>query len=339
MNHKYTVFSITAFAIATLISCKDENGNAMLNTAANPAIAYKSYLLNIRTRTDLSVQKLACELRRWQALDDSVSIHLQRNTQAFNSNIRSECDLLHDSIRTEFCRLALSRSRTFNDILYLQEYLSPYFYDEELLLSADNIEPFFESMNCQPSFSGNCEQTVKAYRNMLRNTLSRGIHGMDDLILFIRQEDAIFRTFLSHLNELGLMNVSDITRNTEQCCMLVFQAAEREELSYKEAMIYLVMRTNRRLLQNIQQCVNDIRQGKVKTAEQAQAYIWMLFQPYVSLNAFSIALLTPQERKTLHRIAIDTPGLFNQLNEAVSLGYERPDEIPARFVQMYISTL
>ena len=311
----------------------------MLKTAANPAVAYRAYLFDMRNRTDLSTQELARELRRWQALDDSVALHLQRDTLSFHADTRNECDLLHDSVRTEFCRLALSRSRTYSDLLYLKEYLSPYFDDEELLLSAEEIQPFFESVSQQPPFAGNCEQTVKAYRDMLRKILGRGIRSTDDLMLFIRREDAVFRAFLTHLNELGQMNLSDITHDTERCCMQVFHAAERGDLSYKEAVIYLTMRTNRRLLLNMQQCTDDIRAGKVGTVQQAQAYLWMLLQPYTSLDTFGIVLFTPQEREDLHRIAADMPDLFDRLSNAVSLDNEHLGDIPSLLVQAYISTL
>ena len=338
LNYIWTMLMVALFATVLFTSCRDNNGGAILKTAANPAIAYRAYLLDIRNRENLSTQELASELRRWQALDDSVALHLKRDTLSFHTDTRNECDLLHDSVRTEFCRLAMTQPRTYSDMLYLKECVSPYFYDEELMLSVDDVEPFFESVSHQPPFAGDGEQTVKAYRDMLRKTLGRGFHSTDDLMLFIRREDAVYRAFLTHLNELGQMNVADITRDTERCCMQVFQAAEQEEISYKEAMIYLAMRTNRRLLLNAQQCANDIRAGKVKTADQAQAYIWMLLQPYSSLDAFCIALLTPQERKTLHQIADDTPELLDKLGKAVSLDNEQLGDIPSLLVQAYIST-
>ena len=338
----YTALFAVPIAALVFASCSGKQGDAMLKTAANPVVVYRAYLLDMRNRTDLSTQELARELRRWQALDDSVALHLQRDTLSFHADTRNECDLLHDSVRTELCQLALSRSRTYSDLLYLKEYLSPYFDDDELLLSAEEIQPFFDSVSQQPPFAGNCEQTVKAYRDMLRKILGRGIRSTDDLMLFIRREDAVFRAFLTHLNELGQMNLSDITHDTERCCMQVFHAAERGDLSYKEAVIYLTMRTNRRLLLNMQQCADDIRSGKAGTAQQAQAYLWMLLQPYTSLDAFGIVLLSPQEREELHRIAADIPDLLDLLDllsNAVSLDNEHLDDIPSLLVQAYISTL
>lgn len=339
MNHKWTVVMTGLSATVLLISCSRDNGKVLPKTAVEPAVAYRAYLLDIRSRTDFSTQELASELCRWQALDDSVVLHLKRDTPLVLSDTRDACDLLHDSVRTEFCRLALAQPRTYSDILYLKECLSPYFDDEELLLSAEEIQPFFENISYQPACSGSRERTLRTYRSMLKRTLSRGIHGTDDLMLFIRQEDAVFRAFLTHLHELGQTDVSDITRDTGRCCMEIFQAAGREEISYKEAVIYLAMRTNRRLLLNVQQCAADIRAGRIRTEEQARAYVWMLLQPYASLDAFGIALLMPQERKELNRIAAETPGLLSRLNSAASLNFEQPDRIPALLIQAYIATL
>ena len=335
MNYKWTTSIAILSATVMFASCNGENGNATLKTTANTAIAYRAYLLDIRSRTDLSTLELASELRRWQVLDDSVTLHLQRDTLSLRRDTRNECDLLHDSIRSEFCRL----TRTYNDMLFLKEYLSPYSFNEELLQSVDEIEPFFESVSRQSPFTGNYERTVEAYRNILRRTLGQGIHGTEDLRLFIREEDAVFRAFLTHLTELEQMNVADIMRDTERCCLLVFQAAEREELSNKEAMVYMAMRTNRRLSLNVQQCVKDIRAGKARSAEQAQAYIWMLLQPYTTLDAFNIALLTTQERKVLHRVANDIPNLIDRLGNDIPFNKEYLGDIPSLLMQAYISTL
>jgi hypothetical protein len=43
--------------------------------------------------------------------------------------------------------------------------------------------------------------------------------------------------------------MADITRGTEQCCSQIFLAAERKEITYREAMLYLTMRTNRRQIE------------------------------------------------------------------------------------------
>lgn len=46
---------------------------------------------------------------------------------------------------------------------------------------------------------------------------------------FIRDEDVMFRTFLAHLDGQTEEDVSDLTKDTERCCSLVFLAAEKRK--------------------------------------------------------------------------------------------------------------
>ena len=78
---------------------------------------------------------------------------------------------------------------------------------------------------------------------------------MADLTTFIEKEDAVYRAFLSRLPDFDGENLSDITHDTERCCAQIFLAAERNDITYRNAMIYLAMRTNRRLIQNIRTCI------------------------------------------------------------------------------------
>ena len=106
------------------------------------------------------------------------------------------------------------------------------------------------------------------------------------------------------------MDLSDITRDTEKCCVEVFHAAERQEITYKEAMIYMAMRTNRRVIQNVRACLDGVQRGNVATSRQAHAFIWMILQPYASLDTFCLTLLSPGDKEALDRIATETPGAF-----------------------------
>ena len=96
------------------------------------------------------------------------------------------------------------------------------------------------------------------------------------MLAFIKEEDWLFRSFLSHLPELADADLSAITRDTEKCCLSIFQSAENGRLSYLDALVYTARRTNRRIILNALACRDDINQGNVKTEAQARAYVWML---------------------------------------------------------------
>jgi hypothetical protein len=253
--------------------------------------------------------------------------------------MRKECLLLHDSIRMEFSRLALSRPRTYKEVLALKEHFSPYAEDGELHRSAQEIQPFFASLDSRMAYRGGKEQLLSAYRTLLSETQRKGIHGHSDLTRFIGKEDALFRAFLARLNDYDDMDLSDITRDTEKCCAEVFRAAERQEITYKEAMLYMAMRTNRRVIQNVQACLDGIHRGEVTTPRQAHAFIWMILQPYASLDGFCLALLSPREKEVLDRMATETPGAFSTLRKILSSENDRLEELPGMLIEIHIATL
>jgi len=103
-------------------------------------------------------------------------------------------------------------------------------------------------------------------------------------------------------------------------------------------MLFLAMRTGRRLIQNAHTCIDDIRNRRVKTPQQACAYIWMLLQPYASMDGLCLALLSPQERERLDEIAAQTPAAFEALGSILQSTGDRQDELPGMLMEAFIHT-
>lgn len=336
------LFKTTAASIAALmfVSCDGRSGKSLYQTKDDPAGTYREYLSDIRKQDDLSLEALARHIQQWQTVKDVVFAHIRRDTLGQpHSDIRKECERLHDSIRIEFSRLALSKPRTYRELLTLKQRLSPYAEDRELHRAAEEIRPFFASLDNHPACTGNKRQILSTYRALLAETIHNGIHNRDDLTAYIEKEDAVFRAFLAHLLDSDGANMADITRDTERCCTQIFLAAERKEITYQQAMIYLAMRTNRRLMQNVQTCIDDIRDKKVVTPEQAHAYIWMLLQPYASLDGFCMALLSSDDRKHLDRIAAQAPTAFEALGKILQSEGNHLNKLPGMLMEIFIHTL
>lgn len=329
-----------SIAIFVLASCSGRNGKMLSEAKNDPAETYRGYLSEIRKLDNLSFRALTKHLKHWQIMKDSVFARLQRDSlNLFHSDTRMECERLHDSLRIEFSRLALSKLHTYQEALTLKEQLSPYAEDKELHRAAEESRPFFASLDNRPACRGDKQQILSMYRALLAQTIRKGIHNHDDLTAYIQKEDAVFRAFLAHLHEFDGANMADITRDTERCCSQVFLAAERKEITYQEAMIYLAMRTNRRLIQNMQTCIDNIQHKTVKTPAQAHIHIWMLLHPYVSLDGFCMALLSPGDRKQLDRIAAQTPAAFETLGKILQSEGGRLDELPGMLMEIFIHTL
>ena len=332
--------SAASLAVIILTSCSERNGRLQSVPAYDPAGTYREYLSEIRKSDDLSFEELALRLKEWQTVRDSVFAHIRQDTtRQVHTDTRKTCILLHDSICAEFSRLVLSQPRTYKELLALKERLSPYDADEELHRSAEQIRPFFAALDNRPPCRGDRTRILSKYRTLLSETIRKGIHGCDDLTEFIEKEDAVFLVFLTHLHELGEADLSGVTRDTEKCCSEVFLAAERQEITYKEAMIYMAMRTNRRLIQNVRTCLDDINRGQVTTPRQAYAYIWMILQSYVSLDGFCMTLLSAGDKAALDRIAAETPGAFDALHKILSSETGRLDELPAMLMEIFIASM
>ena len=304
------------FAIFILASCEKNTDDSMFQTSESAVNAYRTYLSDMRSMETLSTEHLIEAINGWQALRDSVFVRIAKDTaNCIHANYESEIRGLHDSLRIEFTRLALEKSRTFADVLLIKEKTSQYRQDTELAQAVTDAESFFRSLDSVAPCHGNAKQTVSAYQSFLANTLKSGIDSKDKMLAFIQEEDRLFRSFLSHLPKLADADLSAITRDTEKCCLSVFQSAEDGKISYRDALIYTARRTNRRIILNALACRNDINQGNVKTEAQARAYVWMLLQPYVALDGFSVAVLSDMERTTLHAVADRTPQMIAKLNK------------------------
>lgn len=327
-------------AIVTLASCGEKTGNSMFQTVKSAADTYRSYLSEVRKEENLPTERLIEKINDWQSLRDSISACIAKDTaNCIHANYESEIRGLHDSLRIEFTRLALEKSRTFADVLLIKEKTSQYRQDTELAQAVTDAEPFFRSLDSVAPCQGNAKQTVSIYQSFLANTLKSGIDSKDKMLAFIQEEDRMFRSFLSHLPELADADLSAITNETEKCCLSVFQSAEGGKISYRDALVYTARRTNRRIILNALACRNDINQGNVKTEAQARVYVWMLLQPYVALDGFSVAILSDMERATLHAVADRTPQMISNLNKIIGTDNDQWQVLPGVLIKIMLTSI
>lgn len=280
------------------------------------------------------------KINDWQSLRDSVSACVAKDTASrIHANYESEIRGLHDSLRIEFTRLALEKPRTFADVLLIREQTSQYWQDTELMQLAAEAEPFFNPLDSVSTYKGSANAVVEKYRMFLSKTLKSGISGKSEMLAFIKEEDRLFRSFLSHLPELVDADLSAITRDTEKCCLSIFQSAENGRLSYRDALVYTARRASRRIILNALACRDDINQGNVKTEAQARAYVWMLLQPYVALDGFSVAVLSDMERTTLHAVADWTPQMIAKLNKTAGTDNDQWQVLPGAQIKIMLTSI
>ena len=151
-----------SFAISLLASCGSGSDRPLVEAPRDPAGTYRAYLSDIRQQVNPSFTVLTKHIRRWQTVKDSVFTCIRRDTLGSDhSALREECVRLHDSVRIEFSRLTLSRPRTYQELLALKGEFSPYGKDEELHRAAEDIRPFFASLDNRPANGKSSRNTVR----------------------------------------------------------------------------------------------------------------------------------------------------------------------------------
>ena len=97
------------------------------------------------------------------------------------------------------------------------------------------------------------------------------------------------------------------------------------------------MRNNRRLLQNANTCVTDVHKLIFKDSNQATAYLWMLLQPWLSIDSFSYTLLSQEEKESLEKMAAEMPQALSKL-EAGHFPIDLND-LPSLLMKAYLGNI
>ena len=331
----------TAFAVFMLTACSNGNGTKSFDSSDEAIREYHGFLTTLRQSDKVSIQTLAKTINEWRVLDDSVVSCLKRDTvrkdHLYPFAVYRE---LHDSIHIELCRMTMSKQRTFHDLLYLREQTSSHAGDEELMQAVKEVQPFFAFLDSLPVYNKGGKQAVlKRYLVFLQKYAKQGIHSKEDLLAFIKDEHLHFKSFLQYLSEFADDDIGDIRRTTEQCCREILRAADRKELSHKDAMSYLSMRTNLRLLRNAQVAIKDLKSGKVKDEHTMHAYLLMMMQPFMTMDDLSVSVLSDKDKADLYKIADALPKEMDNLAKKMRLDKQRLSDMPMLMMKIYVTRL
>ena len=316
-DHYVRTFSNMILPILTILlvlpifsscsSCSGE-GKYDFHTRKDALAEYHKYLSKVRAIVHTNTNDFGETLCEWHELNDTVYRFLKQDSVfSKHHNEANDYFLVHDSLRTELLRLTETWKYGYGDVLTIKDKTCSYKEDKELLDAVHEAEPFFNSLDSMSISVCDKNSILKRYRYFLHEAKQNGINNKSELLNYIRQEDFLFRSFLVHLYEMDNEPLSDITRDTEHICRNIFMAAREGKISSRDAVVYMSMRTVRRLLQNSAECVENINCLEMKNKAQGNAYLWMIIQPFISIDQFSYATMTQQERRKFDYIISQLP--------------------------------
>ncbi len=339
-NHtRFLVTSFaTLFAIVFFGSCATNMSKYHFKDSEAALKEYDDFLIKLRSKTKMSSDELKQSIISWVELADTVSHFLDKDSSYHAHNYLSQTFLtIHDSIRIEMYRLSSLQKRTLKDIFTIKEACSTYKDDEELRIEQASCEKFYASLDSFKCLGIYKMRTLTVYRNFLTNVNHDGVETAEQLQEVIKTEDVIFRTFLSHLDSYGDTPVDDITKKTNDMCRIIFQNAVNGKIDSRKALVLMSMRTNRCLILNAMTCVENIRMGHKLTDDQQNAYFWMTIQPFVAIDSFGMALLTPSQKEQLIGLAESIIKLYTTHKLKSSL--HSLDEICDLILKLYIYSI
>ena len=338
-NGMFQFVLIIQIVSTIFMSCTTDKGYSF--SSPEQAISeYQKFAQNLSQITDVETEELVMHICNWQELGDSVFKYIS-NDPSFDAHfhLTSEFLSVSDSIRTNIARLACCKNRSLEEILKIKDKTSSYRNDKSILLAKDKAHAFYEQFSNTMINPSTKDEAISAYCGFLDDEKKRGISTMDDFFRFIMLEDLFFRGFLQHLSEYGATPLTDITANTEDVCKQIFEAASSGNLDSKEVVLYMAVRTNRRLILNAQTCIDEIKAGNIQGQEQLAAFQWMIIQPFLSIDGFSVALLSDRQKYELQRIANDFSDILHQLETNNANAVLQCDELAQQILKIYISSL
>ena len=330
---------LTTFILLVCSSCSDDD-KLDFKSPDDALMAYQEYLNSVKAVAKSNTNEFCKELNNWKEMADTVYHYLMKDS-TFIKNIHcaNYYASIHDSVRFELIRLTETWRFSYEDVLKIKEQSSVFHDDQELHQAVNDAAPFFLALDSIQIEEESKASILSRYRAFLKDVKSKGIHNKAAMLDYIAKEDILFRSFLSRLYEMDNEPLSDITMDTEIICRDIFIAAKNGEIPAREAVIYMSMRTVRRLLQNSTVCITDINNQQMKSKEQGNAYLWMIIQPFISIDQLSIVMLTPNDHGHFSYIMSQLPKsvkfarTFNIDQRALNY------LLPQQLLKMYVLTL
>lgn len=175
---------------------------------------------------------------------------------------------------------------------------------------------FFASLDSVDVLQGDCRSLIERYVSFLEETQQHGIATQEELEAFLRNEDRYFRSLLVHLCDMNLYpseQVSDLTAEVVNAISATLDAPDVLFDSDK-ALVYMIMRSSRRLLANARQCAEDMQGGNIRyDAARAAASFWMLLQPFLYMDDTAICMLSDEQEALMLQLSERMPGLLAPL--------------------------
>lgn len=340
-NNTLISSGISAFlaVMCLFVAC---NSNPEEFSFKNPQEAVKAChteLSNIRPIRKANIEELTMLASRWIALQDSTySLIYRDSTIDINSEVNIDFFMVADSIREELTRLAVSEKRSLRDVVYFKIHTARDAGHLKQSKDYKNAVKFYDGLNSAELYP-DIDKTMKEYTRLLEEAKPFKKEG--EMLAFITDEDKCFRSVMQHLGDATQEDLKQISDGTKGFFEAIYKAvaADPENTVNSRVMIFLSMRFNRRIIQNAQAVQMVVKSGRQLTKKQVAAYHWMIIQPFLSIDNYSLAVLTEEQENTLLDMAEQLPRILSDIDgkDFDKSGKEKTDDITDKLTDYLLS--
>ncbi len=303
---------------------------------------YQDFCMKLSREGGSSMEEIEGGIVQWLEMEDAVLSCLRRDTAAAMGSRQSPAERLKSLSRRaqdEFINKIKAMPRTLDDVLSLKSYVIARRHDPGAKAVAGAVAPFFESLDGISIYNDRPGALMRRYREFLDITEWRGIYKFTELRAFMREEDRMYRSFLSRRSEMDSIPLSDIGQSTNRIYDRSRRFLATDSLRRDTMTVMMAMRSNRRLLQGAEACLKDIREGRVESAPMRRSCYRMMLRPFVSMDNLGYSVLSEKERKRLGRLAGDVPPVAREIEAEEKDGEAVMDRLPELLIRSFISSL
>ena len=166
--------------------------------------AYKVYLSDLRQVKTTNTDNFIVQLKEWKEINDTIYRYLRKDS-VFKKEpqVASAFFATHDSVRNEMMRLTETWRYGYDDVLSIKEKSSSFVNDIDLQAAVKDAQSFFDGLSDISVSQSDKGTILSQYRQLLAHAKERGFSCKNDMLQFIKEEDLLFRSFLTHLHEMG----------------------------------------------------------------------------------------------------------------------------------------